>query len=409
MRTQPKPTKEPRIKDSCQECAKSKLKCSRDKPACKRCQSRGFMCLYCPSQRAGRISTTKLKTASSARPRSPLTPNASVPPTPEAAGMLSDETQEAHNSIYENFDFFRDFDTYRGGDGEVVSLSSNNDMDLDQALPENLQYSMLGSFDMETSYPHTENQLPMGPFKATSNYLGNYRGAYLQLQSPPPSASTSSLQQDQKFHSCFDTASKNLTALQSYSPTVCTHSSSSSIDSLPTINNVIDRNRMTIDSISTMLACPCSLDGNLAAIISLIAFKVMAWYAAVARDSSLLSRSDSSTTLNTNSSECGPTSYTEKVLHVPTRVGKYHIAGDNQPRMRAQLVLSELHRVQRFLEALSKRLQNLRQSTDITRKHESAGTSEETISASVFVQLEADLRRKLTRVSKEAMDILKEG
>jgi hypothetical protein len=77
--------------------------------------------------------------------------------------------------------------------------------------------------------------------------------------------------------------------------------------------------------------------------------------------------------------------------------------------MRAQLVLSELHRVQRLVELLSKRLENVRQRTDATSGTESTGIFEDTISASIFVQLEADLRRRLLAVSKETMDILGRG
>lgn len=51
--TQAKP---PKLKDTCTACASSKLRCSRDKPVCKRCELRGLSCHYDTSKRSGRTS-----------------------------------------------------------------------------------------------------------------------------------------------------------------------------------------------------------------------------------------------------------------------------------------------------------------------------------------------------------------
>ncbi|KAJ5722351.1 hypothetical protein N7488_000386 [Penicillium malachiteum] len=43
-----------RLKDSCDRCASSKVRCSKDKPSCARCAKLGFTCLYSPARRVGR-------------------------------------------------------------------------------------------------------------------------------------------------------------------------------------------------------------------------------------------------------------------------------------------------------------------------------------------------------------------
>lgn len=48
--------KQPKLKDTCTACASSKLRCSRDKPVCKRCELRGLSCHYDTSKRSGRTS-----------------------------------------------------------------------------------------------------------------------------------------------------------------------------------------------------------------------------------------------------------------------------------------------------------------------------------------------------------------
>lgn len=42
------------LRDSCDNCYKAKIKCSKTKPECERCINRGFQCVYLPSRRRGR-------------------------------------------------------------------------------------------------------------------------------------------------------------------------------------------------------------------------------------------------------------------------------------------------------------------------------------------------------------------
>ena len=42
------------LRDSCDNCYKAKIKCSKTKPECDRCVTRGFQCVYLPSRRRGR-------------------------------------------------------------------------------------------------------------------------------------------------------------------------------------------------------------------------------------------------------------------------------------------------------------------------------------------------------------------
>lgn len=78
---------------------------------------------------------------------------------------------------------------------------------------------------------------------------------------------------------------------------------------------------------------------------------------------------------------------------------------------KAQLVLGELHRVVRLVEMLSKRFEEYRRNTDVSMggsdDHDRGGGKEECISTSVFVQLEADLRKHLRAVTKDTMTILR--
>lgn len=46
--------KSPKYRLSCDQCQNMKVRCSRDKPSCRRCAQRGVSCVYSPLRRIGR-------------------------------------------------------------------------------------------------------------------------------------------------------------------------------------------------------------------------------------------------------------------------------------------------------------------------------------------------------------------
>ncbi|KAF7530074.1 hypothetical protein PCG10_005050 [Penicillium crustosum] len=44
----------PKLKDSCDKCSASKVRCTREKPFCSRCDKLGYTCFYSPARRTGR-------------------------------------------------------------------------------------------------------------------------------------------------------------------------------------------------------------------------------------------------------------------------------------------------------------------------------------------------------------------
>ncbi|KAL5356065.1 aflatoxin regulatory protein-domain-containing protein [Aspergillus floccosus] len=204
---------------------------------------------------------------------------------------------------------------------------------------------------------------------------------------------------------------------------------------LPTLQSVIADNEKTLDAISSMLPCPCSHDGYLLALMSLIVFKVMGWYAAASRHTPSpreSSRSSSSFHSSGAGHHCQPS---EQVQHAPAVVGSYCVDGEDQGRMAAQLVLSELHRVQRLVNVLSQRLKSHTARGGSSNSSHSAdgsgGAGAGTPSGSsvdgsdpfsdrdrdltfpfppsVLEQLEVDLRRRLRGLSAEIVDMLRRG
>lgn len=395
-----------RLKDSCNNCASMKVKCSKDKPTCTRCEDREVECYYSPSQRSGRrVSAAPASTTNGTPPELVSIESNSKLSTNISDSLGSDDTQ---------FSYFRQ--NLFGGDalpmwgGETISNLNLDGSAFNSGATTPRNDALMGN----TGFASLDHCFTGSDFNSLNGFdnvdsrVNNLNGASF---SPPPtptfneSYGYSSFFDDRKcntngVHSCLNLA-LNILPILHIPPSTCTVASARPgerhISARPTIDNVISTNKAVLDSIAMVLSCSCSLDEHLAFILSLIAFKVLAWYAAAARD------------VDEDDSDYCSTPTTERVQHLSITVGKYRLEGAEHSRMRAQLILSELHRVVRSVELLSKRFERtrLRPSMPGSPEGEQTMARSEWISASIFVQLEADLRKRLQTVTKETITILR--
>ncbi|KUI64698.1 Sterigmatocystin biosynthesis regulatory protein [Cytospora mali] len=185
--------------------------------------------------------------------------------------------------------------------------------------------------------------------------------------------------------------------------------------SFSTAQSVVAENKATTEAVSTVLRCSCAKDGYLLVILSLVTFKLLGRYAAAAARR------------QAGDSKSGPGSYPRPVNH------------DGIVRMSAQLVLSELHRVQRLVNELSLRLKAQRAeggpaSSLGEGKGEGKGKGSSVVgarqfgggrrgpggvwegeammapfSAATLEQIEIDLRRRLGALSSEIINTLRQS
>lgn len=198
--------------------------------------------------------------------------------------------------------------------------------------------------------------------------------------------------------------------------TACTTSATKGLDkltSIPTIQAVITKNEHIIKAVSTMLECSCSQDGYLLAIMSLITFKVLGWYAAAARKTPSFSNDDNNVQ-SPRTSHSRHQSHREQVLQESAVIGSYCLDGENSARMAAQPILSELHRVQRLVHQLSMKLKGqAAENSEMTDTSSSSSyenaNSETTLSLSTMMlnRLEIDLRKRLRTLSLKIVEELR--
>lgn len=483
-----------KLRDSCNGCASSKLKCTKEKPTCARCSRRGIVCEYTASKRSGR--TSHFASISNVQPdrsprmgnnqtnntnrtrqesyRSPPVSRTSllIPPLPSGPSSTTCFSSEQH-SLHPSQDLWSSVlspPASTGSDNGFSSLmpmgndfnqmfspgllstpdcevppgqqSSSNDCmpvdnlgdflsDRDQFLSNDCSAglsssisdfnSILDSSDMEEPPPLHQTTLSVTPPVSNSNEMSSSEHGLFWNQELSASGMPGFEAVSSKQHSgCLTIALEFLMGLFVTAPTACMQPGMQSRTSKPpTIESVISKNKETIEAISNMMDCPCTQDDYIVTVLSLIVLKVMAWYSAAASVKSTPDDAMSwSDPFNDHLKRERQSSFGEQVLHQPQTT-----EDNDYSRKAAQLVLSELHRVQRLINLLSKRLEVIRlrngdssNSSSGSKASSVSGSSDptslpkraSTLSGSTFSQLETDLRKRLRSVSSDTLDILRQ-
>lgn len=178
---------------------------------------------------------------------------------------------------------------------------------------------------------------------------------------------------------------------------------------------VISRNRTAFGTINNILACSCSNDPTLLFILALVIFEILGWYAACI---STTGEKEVKQPFDDSSS-----SQLESVarLHIrpptPTTMPDYDFDPKNQDRVVCQRVLSELCSLQRAVNALSQRLQEL----ETTPRRPSLGSVTQGLlfnsfsfngaagSANLARSMESSLRQHLQSLSKAILTTLSDS
>lgn len=182
----------------------------------------------------------------------------------------------------------------------------------------------------------------------------------------------------------------------------------------PTFDNIISQNEAVTDACISMLKCACSEeDGYLLAVISLIVFKVLAWYAAAVH----------------LKSDTGATAAESTNRVYDDGIGAVDDDDFDAARMAGQLLLGKMHRVQHLVNQLSAKLKAKAAgrrsggSSVIPSVASSAGSVAGSeggigthradftgclpVSGIMLEQLEVDLRKRLRGLSLEIIGVLK--
>ncbi|KUJ13610.1 uncharacterized protein LY89DRAFT_754499 [Mollisia scopiformis] len=437
-----------KLRDSCHACASSKVKCHKEKPTCSRCAKRGITCEYFVTKRVGRKHENRSTDKSYTTAKTPQS-NIPIPIEPASQSTSSEMNyflspgllqpspgQTTTSNSSDNFStLFSPVDSFLSS--VLTSLSTGfDDFSNTSVFPESSDFDMLNQSNFYLGDGNNSSKSgtdSVGFLNAQVNYsifdepvseLSNLS----QPQSPPSShgSSTSDLQGNHTVHTSADSPCfclirglglmKQLSPIAPAAQTISTGEGNQTTTSqTPTVQTVIAENEQIVEAVGNMLQCQCAQDGYLLTIMALIVFKVLGWYAAAARGTSASEDDNRSPTKPPHSRK--PSCHAEQVLQDPTVVGDYCLDGEDLGRMAAQLVLNELHRVQRVVNQLSDKLKayggevrgmdTVKSGTEGRQNFLSDSETNSPFSVLMLDQLETDIRKRLTALSLNIIDMLR--
>ncbi|KAL4898952.1 aflatoxin regulatory protein-domain-containing protein [Aspergillus multicolor] len=448
-----------KLRESCISCSRSKVRCNKEKPTCGRCVRRGLPCEYLVSRRTGR---TRVIGVGQLQPPPPPPPPMTPTATPAAAAIRANAASPDHappgaatititstSPLANPLSAKSPVASSPEPDPWTVLLSPNtaSSTDLTSLLSANTDFTQLLASLSPTDFP---GPATLGhDITGTASELGD-----LSVTAPPSTTIVPGLDRLGSGSDAIETNPCCLSAcldllmrLFPYAGADCErHGHDERTGKLCTIESVIEDNKQIVDKVQTILACTCAENEYVVTLISLIVFKVLGWYIAVARDRPSEPSAapghhlDQDHDMQSNWEGAGAhmqsqgnrgasmSSFAEEVLHLPTVVGSYCVDGHHQGRMAAQLVLSELHRVQRLVTLVGQRLEAMRSRSPSSSTSGSVAVSLPSsmsssgsrlsrtpalgvpiapLSSNTLANLEEDLRKRLRAVSTETIDILR--
>jgi Fungal Zn(2)-Cys(6) binuclear cluster domain/Aflatoxin regulatory protein len=262
------------LRDSCDNCYKAKIKCSKTKPDCERCINRGFQCVYLPSRRRGR---TKAMTGRRTSQNSPTrSQRDSLDCSSQHGSIISSDDLDLLKSIPDLGTFtIPDFPSM-----DTLHETSSSPLDL-FASSESAQ-ALFSEPDINPSPDFFGNKLNMPSLTPSAS-------ASLGLFTPPTSAQGTP---DGRKQNTFSPESfmAHLDALQCDCLSQCLealnmlYKPSASWDSPPPFDMIMTMNSWATNQCSSTLNCMrCfSRGGNssLAMLLGTLLTKIMAYYQA---------------------------------------------------------------------------------------------------------------------------------
>lgn len=395
------------IRASCDNCAKSKVRCSKDQPSCQRCLYQGVPCIYSPSQRS--------------RKRPPPTP----PPgaAPHSQGVASTRDRNDGSILDACLGSQRREDEMDGGqimaDIRTVDMTSPGPLpaQIDTPFSDRTQFpadalspikwtELLESFDGNTPSPNELpgiSGIPQMPIPSPQSRMdtGNDNSALDEFPWLLPSDShkqslwTLPAPHHQSVHQCSQLAMSAISRLDA-PMTPCPSLNRSNCPDpriQPTMgpearsfDDILKHSHSSLEDVLAILECPCSIKTDLIFLVTTTCTRVLSWYqASLDRSAGCLPREpDSSSGYSESSNGSGSgsrsrsrsspgapsslrstpesnilqglsESFREWVSIPSINVGAYTLEPAQSRRMIAQLILAEIDKVKEVLAAFSRR------------------------------------------------------
>jgi hypothetical protein len=420
------------IRASCDNCAKSKVRCSKDQPRCHRCVYQGVPCKYSPSQKCRKRTLSSTNTESQvswpsgrSRETAPRFGNASSTRTdlvsfrtpnvePSANGRQDERefkkpsTDSDHRDLSTVGLFSTDVDPFLKWGHPVMSPEEQW-----QSRPETATMPDPPTMPPWMSPRRSEPYVTLDDPDLTSFWsLPTKEPTSPTHDKPSQSRKTSSLEP----HRCSLLAISTIQRLESPfepcasfapDPTTLAGGESRSLDA------VLKDNRAAIDTLRKILNCSCTARSDLILLVATIGLRALTWYqASLERSASnvLTGATPSLLSASTPAAETTPGSSTSCLVgwvSIPAiNIGDYRLEGDHSDRMVAQFILAELSEMKEVIDIFAHKY--CQRADRMSSLYSSRSSLEpEGSDNRLYVELEALLRSRLKRAvltTREQLD-----
>ncbi|KAF2033032.1 hypothetical protein EK21DRAFT_98590 [Setomelanomma holmii] len=319
----------PKLRASCDACAASKVKCSKDHPICTRCSANGSQCIYGVSRKHGKPGRTRKRNPdgtpfiklSKQRP-SPdgsefgkfrVRPEPILPSLPEFSDTGSNwssnwsSTPSLPGTPDFEFEmtpepFYNDSTDYPFMDDILLPTAQLEPKPMQSIEPElTFRDPFAKRQSVQLDLPNIQalkdfiggdsvNPMDYTTFPDTTTLDPYFMSATDSSLSPLQSPRTTSAPQDMSqsynpmrvsislptSHCCYTLAYSTLESLR----IIGSDASTSSYPSMEckSLDNVLSITRLAVQSVMQLLSCPCSSDPHLAMLYSSITSKLLTWY-----------------------------------------------------------------------------------------------------------------------------------
>ncbi|KAI9731501.1 MAG: hypothetical protein M1834_004621 [Cirrosporium novae-zelandiae] len=372
----PKPAPPRKLRASCDGCYLSKVKCTKERPTCHRCTNLSMICKYSPSQRMGKPRASRqasdLANTHHRKSSTSTSINTSITmtrPEPEAAFVDPNNSfQHWEGPTFQNQLGFSGFlPVTNDFDGGVNNMAWTDSMMVDGDSGGSNYGGSINDSSRNSSIVFTRNSFSKSATSLMDHQLNSQDssvtlkqwGDMNQTPYAPMSEDLSVIQDEFPSQSYFSPPSYDCFTESppgclpsppevNYTPnhhhdcaglTLSTmhnvHLASNQPCSRPTIDKVLTHNKAALHNAHTLLNCPCPREPHMIIMLSVIISKLLSWYQALGR----ISIADAQNV-------APPSSLT---------VGEYRLEGDDADRIRVQLVLNELRKIEKLVEGFSDR------------------------------------------------------
>ncbi|RAH41243.1 uncharacterized protein BO95DRAFT_507094 [Aspergillus brunneoviolaceus CBS 621.78] len=399
-----------KLRKSCDLCAATKVGCTKEKPSCARCAKRDHPCVYSTAKRAGRTSG---KTHTRARRDSALTMTATMtataspsptftsaqasdttsPSTPDGGGLSPSLGLQRQCSPYPDI-----FGALRSLDENCLSsLPASSFPDLDELFASAVGLPLEQQDDAATFFDFTLDDTRTCPFPAPE--LITHPTSPTSAVRPHIDAAPTISRPTSAACQCLARALALLADLSPGNPGCGNDPGATATPTLPDFERVLAQNEQTSETVRRILQCNCTNDSYLLITLSLVVFRVIAWYTAA---TGAASGEDP----------------LEPVLQGPP--SSPDCACEDEQRIAVQRILSKLAGVQASVDLLAQRLRRISE----TAGEEPPDTCDPSLhmtgplaggihaflkpfSPGLVNTLEADLRKRLCDLSRAIVDRLR--